>query len=151
MKKKDFLAFKAIVELVHSYKSGKIGLYSLIQELDSFYRSIEDFNEGWSKVFYDNWSNLESINSHVLAHNISEIPQDFIDSIDVSLGEIEKKTTEVLDEDLLNLKSKQSEEIIDLGDEWLMCPLCEEAWKLEVKSKMIRCPKCSSKFFNPYE
>ena len=37
----------------------------------------------------------------------------------------------------------------DLGDNWLMCPLCQEAWESYSKYGMVRCPSCNHKLHNP--
>jgi hypothetical protein len=37
----------------------------------------------------------------------------------------------------------------DLGDNWLMCPLCQEAWQFQTKYGMVLCPKCGNKLHNP--
>lgn len=37
----------------------------------------------------------------------------------------------------------------DLGDNWLLCPLCHEAWQSQSKYGMVLCPKCSNKLHNP--
>lgn len=37
----------------------------------------------------------------------------------------------------------------DLGDNWLICPLCQEAWQSQSKYGMVLCPKCGNKLHNP--
>jgi predicted Zn-ribbon and HTH transcriptional regulator len=37
----------------------------------------------------------------------------------------------------------------DLGDDWLMCPLCQEAWQSQSIYGMVECPQCKSKIHNP--
>jgi hypothetical protein len=32
----------------------------------------------------------------------------------------------------------------DLGDGWLLCPKCREAWRGSVRGAMVRCPFCST-------
>ncbi|MBS0621349.1 MAG: hypothetical protein JSR80_00080 [Verrucomicrobia bacterium] len=36
----------------------------------------------------------------------------------------------------------------DLGDNWLMCPLCQEAWEDTSDYAMVRCPKCNHRLHN---
>ncbi|MDR3624750.1 MAG: hypothetical protein P4L16_06390 [Chlamydiales bacterium] len=36
-----------------------------------------------------------------------------------------------------------------LEDNWLMCPLCQEAWQDYSKYAMVYCPKCNNKLHNP--
>ena len=37
----------------------------------------------------------------------------------------------------------------DLGDNWLMCSLCQEAWQSESEYGMVLCPQCNHKLHNP--
>ncbi|MEI8366370.1 MAG: hypothetical protein WCF65_08115 [Parachlamydiaceae bacterium] len=37
----------------------------------------------------------------------------------------------------------------DLGDTWLMCPFCQEAWQSQSTYGMVECPQCKSKLHNP--
>lgn len=37
----------------------------------------------------------------------------------------------------------------DLGDGWVMCPDCQEAWQTASFDGMLRCPKCSVLLHNP--
>jgi len=36
-----------------------------------------------------------------------------------------------------------------IGDNWLMCPICQEFWKNVSNYGMVRCPKCNNKLHNP--
>lgn len=38
---------------------------------------------------------------------------------------------------------------LSLGDNWLMCPICQETWVDVLMYRMVRCPKCNSKLHNP--
>lgn len=37
----------------------------------------------------------------------------------------------------------------DLGEHWIMCPLCQESWENYSTYAMVRCPKCSCLLHNP--
>lgn len=37
----------------------------------------------------------------------------------------------------------------DLGDGWILCPRCREAWKTTAAGAMIRCPACNRTLKNP--
>ena len=37
----------------------------------------------------------------------------------------------------------------DLGEDWLMCPLCQEAWQSQSTYGMVACPQCKRKLHNP--
>jgi uncharacterized C2H2 Zn-finger protein len=36
-----------------------------------------------------------------------------------------------------------------IGEDWLMCPICQEAWENASTYGMVRCPKCNNKLHNP--
>ena len=38
---------------------------------------------------------------------------------------------------------------IKLSKDWLMCPLCQEAWESKSTLGMVRCPNCMEKLHNP--
>lgn len=43
----------------------------------------------------------------------------------------------------------EKEEIAQsLGDNWLMCPTCQESWEEISKYGMVRCPKCNKKLYD---
>jgi hypothetical protein len=52
--------------------------------------------------------------------------------------------------ELLNPISSIKENALDLGDFWLMCPLCQEVWQNRTLYSMVRCPKCQNKLHNPH-
>lgn len=37
-----------------------------------------------------------------------------------------------------------------LGDNWLLCPICQEYWESFSKYGMVRCPKCKNIMHNPH-
>ena len=45
-----------------------------------------------------------------------------------------------------NLEIKEVAQVI--GDDWVMCPICQESWENVSKYGMVRCPKCNSKLHN---
>jgi len=45
--------------------------------------------------------------------------------------------------------SEIREKAENLADDWLMCPLCQEAWESQSKLPMVRCPNCKNKLHNP--
>lgn len=50
----------------------------------------------------------------------------------------------------MNTSIPEKQEVTqDLGNNWLMCPICQEAWEDHFESGVIRCPKCKSKLQNP--
>lgn len=47
-------------------------------------------------------------------------------------------------EELSNDIPEIKEKAMDLGDHWVMCPFCQEAWEQHSIYPMIRCPKCNN-------
>jgi hypothetical protein len=43
----------------------------------------------------------------------------------------------------VNLKAEK------LEDNWLMCPICIDAWQTDSKAGMVMCPKCKNVMHNP--
>lgn len=37
----------------------------------------------------------------------------------------------------------------DLGDGWMMCPNCREAWQTSVNGPLLKCPHCATVLKNP--
>jgi hypothetical protein len=37
----------------------------------------------------------------------------------------------------------------EIAENWLMCPLCQEAWETQSTYGMVRCPACNHKLHNP--
>lgn len=52
-------------------------------------------------------------------------------------------------EDLLQPDLEIEEKAESIGDNWLMCPICQEVWENISIYAMIRCPKCNKKLHNP--
>ena len=52
-------------------------------------------------------------------------------------------------EELSTPVSEIKDKATELGDHWLMCPLCQEAWEEYSVYGMLRCPKCNNKLHNP--
>lgn len=38
----------------------------------------------------------------------------------------------------------------DIGDNWVMCPDCDETWQASSENGMLWCPKCNAFLHNPY-
>jgi hypothetical protein len=58
---------------------------------------------------------------------------------------IEEGEKEELCDPIPGIKDRAS----DLGYNWLMCSICQEAWEDHSTYGMVRCPKCNSKLHNP--
>ncbi len=52
-------------------------------------------------------------------------------------------------EELSTPISEIKDKATELGDHWLMCPLCQESWEEHSVYGMVRCPKCNHKLHNP--
>lgn len=52
-------------------------------------------------------------------------------------------------EELFKSVSEIKDVAMELGENWLMCPLCQEAWEEYSKYQVVRCPKCENRLHNP--
>ena len=52
-------------------------------------------------------------------------------------------------EDMLNPILSIKEKAEALGENWLLCPLCVDAWQTDSTNAMIRCPQCMEIIHNP--
>jgi DNA-directed RNA polymerase subunit RPC12/RpoP len=72
-----------------------------------------------------------------------EYPYDELQQLAKKL--IDEGEKEELCDPISGIKDRAS----DLGYNWLMCPICQEAWEDHSIYGMVRCPKCNSKLHNP--
>ena len=72
-----------------------------------------------------------------------EIPSDKLKELAHRL--ISEGEQDELSKSILEIKDNAQE----IGNFWLMCPICQEAWESTSKSAMVRCPNCKSKLHNP--
>jgi alpha-galactosidase len=49
----------------------------------------------------------------------------------------------------LSVPDSNSQKAIKIDDSWLMCPICQDAWQQNGVYRMVRCPKCNNKLYNP--
>lgn len=52
-------------------------------------------------------------------------------------------------DELKKIDPKISVTAIDLGENWLMCPICQEVWIIIDSYSMTICPKCGNKLIKP--
>jgi len=146
---KDYRIFEAILFNIQLFERKKLDLSSLVNELNSFYREVSDVDNMWSKSFFENWMNLETINAEMIENDKTEIPDVYNNFINQSLKKIKQITEELLKRDLNrnDLSNYDKAEIID--QDWLICSNCIDAWESASITPMIRCPKCKNIMHNP--
>lgn len=130
------------------YTTAKIGR-GLKTQLNKGYDIIRI--SAWAdEVLIDNIRELNSYLEDILRHLAMmqddpqfEIPEkELRDLADRLILEGEK---EELSEPIAEIKEIATR----LEDNWLMCPICQEAWKDSCKYAMVRCPKCMNRLHNP--
>lgn len=98
---------------------------------------------------------------HLLSENLGSLDPDIQDILEELFGMKDGSQFELAAEELTKLAEKlisegEKEEIenlvneikyvaTSLGEKWIMCPLCQEAWEDFSENKIVLCPKCSSK------
>lgn len=66
-----------------------------------------------------------------------------------------KKAKENIDKEFSYYKLNASEEFVEIdaeaiGDHWVLCPECNEAFEVNSESKVIKCTGCYIELNNPY-
>ena len=71
---------------------------------------------------------------------------------ELSIAELHNIADKLIAEGEKEELSKPISEIKDfankIGENWLMCPLCQEAWESNLDYAMVRCPGCNNKLHN---
>ena len=52
-------------------------------------------------------------------------------------------------EELLEPIPRITDRANEIDNNWLMCPLCNDAWESQSLYGMVRCPKCKKRLHNP--
>ncbi len=132
--------------LVNKYKLGK----ELKEELAKGYDVIKISRLGFRHLF-NNIDTLEPDLRDILKRLSLmeedpkfELKEDQVHAVaDKLLEEGEKEEFSIPDPTIKEVAE-------DLGNHWLMCPLCQESWENHIKYPMVRCPKCSQNLHNPH-
>lgn len=104
----------------------------------------------WAFQIFSNEKSLDSAERDILEKLFSmgddpqfELSQEELTQLaDTLIVEGEK-------EDLGKPNPEIKEVAQSIGDDWLMCPICQEAWENVSTYGMVRCPKCNNKLHNP--
>lgn len=87
-----------------------------------------------------------------LEHMIYQISlMDAGPEFELTIDELYKLADKLIAEGEKEELSKPISEIsiaMDLGDNWLMRPLCQEAWESYCEYAIVFCPKCNQKLHN---
>ena len=146
---------------VESFQKKQIPLNQLVGNMEFLLSALESIDKNWAATILEEITTLESINATEIiresGEDITNLPEkernQIIQSSVSNLGLlIEKRIDRITNErkeELLFPLPETKEIATALGDHWLMCPLCQEAWKDHSTYAMIRCPKCNEKLHNP--
>jgi len=113
-----------------------------------------ELNKGYDTDRISKWA------YHTYSENITDLDpslknilndlsvMDMDPQFELSMEELMKRADDLLreadEEELGNSLPEIKETATDLGDHWVMCPLCQEAWENHLPYPMLRCPKCLS-------
>lgn len=101
-------------------------------------------------LYYNNMRNLSARCQDILQTlgRMEDDPQ-----FELSLEELQAWAHELITEgekgELANPISEIKDVAQDLGESWVMCPLCQESWENHSDYAMLLCPKCNQKLHNP--
>ena len=151
---------RRIYELINMYLTGNIDEKNFCDDFVPTYDQELDYDTLTEKE-HEAFSDLGKI-----ASRFSDFEEDLANypGIYYTKSEVRKKIIETKEKLKINFDNFQMDsekkdlgkpileirEIAeDLGEDWLMCPLCQEAWQSQSTYGMVECPQCKSKLHNP--
>jgi hypothetical protein len=151
MNDKDYRHINLMFNSIKLYKNKQITLFELIQDLDALFNALEQVKEEQKNDLIGYCGTLEEVYAIKLQDDIqTELILDIQDKkiIAETLEKIEKIIGKILDE-LKNpdYSVKEKAEIID--KEWLLCPICHDAWQSDSSDAMVVCANCQKILHNP--
>lgn len=147
MKDFDRRQCEIIIKKINGYKLGHIYLADLISDLEGLISIFED--GGWKAAFISHWGKLEVVYALALHNEKKQFDTKDQKNINNSIEILIKMTTTALKDYLLVPDVSVVKSATTLGDKWLMCPDCSEAWESASKTAMVICPKCDISLHNP--
>lgn len=134
--------------LLAAYSKGNVSLRELLTKLDHLARSTIPKAE-WKKDFLDNWLNLESFNTESIPLQRNQLSVDELEIFDRSVNNIAQLVDHLLSsyEQVPDISVQSVAQ--ELDTQWLLCPLCIDAWQNNSKNAMVVCPKCNEGLHNP--
>lgn len=151
MNEKDYKHVNLILVNIKLYRNNKISLFELVQNIDALIGNLEQIDNVKKNDLQEYCGTLEVVYAVNLQENSGESKELSIQDnkiINKTLKKIEQINYEILD----NLKKtnssiKEEAEIID--QEWLLCPVCHDAWQSHSLDAMIVCANCQKILHNP--
>lgn len=152
----DTRQLQLIKKKIELLKKGKIPFCDVIYDIEGLARILQNVDYEWKENFLSYWFDLEVLYAYLLYTNQTCFSQEDENEIEITLNILNDIVDHKLkDENTKLLKmlespdSKISIEAKDLKDNWLMCPICIDAWQTESKAAMVMCPTCKSIMHNP--
>lgn len=145
---KDIDLLVLILQEINNQFKEKIIIHDLINKLEGYLRELSFIETTWINDALLLWSELEIVYASDLAEGLKSPHAEGKKIIKNSL-ECLKKMTE---SKLHNLRMQPNSDLRkaeELRDNWLMCPLCQEAWETTTEYALIKCPGCKQWLHNP--
>ena len=101
------------------------------------------------RIFVNNEKLLDDYLSTLLKRLLSMEDDPKFELTEEQVSALADRLIEIGENDFLNPDSNMKKVADDLGNHWLMCPLCDEVWENQLEYPMVRCPKCNQKLYNP--
>jgi len=157
---RDLDILEVIIIKINKYFNNFLHINTVINDLDSLLTQLTTIDEKWKLEFRTLWSNMEIAYALTLDQGLETFDNQRKKITEKSLFDLKKMTEVKIKELKEQLSSEEKDELAkpipeiqekanDLGDNWLMCPLCQEAWENHSKYGMVRCPNCNHKLHNP--
>jgi len=135
-------------KFLHQYLENNIHLSELLQKLDDLVRLTTPKTK-WKKVFFDNWLNLESLNTESSGTKRGALTDEEIKIHNLSINNIIKIIDDLLLSYEIVLDITVDNKAQEIASDWLFCPLCRDAWENNSKNPMVICPTCNEGLHNP--
>ncbi len=148
----DARQLNLMFKLLIAFEKKQVSLFSLCSELYSLVNVMENMDSNWRGKCQDELYTLD-----LLEIDAPEMEKNEIEKIvEKATGSLKKLVRSKLDEfdesqrrELLKTDLNIKEIADDLGNHWLMCPVCQESWENYEEYPMVRCPQCHQSLHNP--
>lgn len=138
-----------VEEAILLFREEKICLARLVTCLGEFFHSIESWSAQWDAVFFQKMVDLESVYAGAVDADSTTLDAEDVKIIERSINELITLVRDALSgyEAVSDRSVPHKASAID--EEWLFCPICQDAWQCISNKAMVICPKCDQALHNP--
>ena len=142
----ELRSIKLMQEAFDLFRHEKIDLFDLINNLIGLSNTLESPNSHWKDAFRSEINTLEMLYDSMQDGSVSNWKGDPKEDMNTSILKLKDMLTSLIKEHL-NSVDLNSLEIIRLeSSNWIICPKCQNSWKLDFPVSIEFCPKCLHTF-----